>query len=255
MRNESEWVSALQAVHLLALKMGNDSKAKKAIVERLRDGAIDARAVWMAMAVDVGRPYVLRPISFEIEEGEKIPAISSRQMHEQARPITSMTRYGDGLAFMVNNADIFGGMLWKGATKPDMKRWDWAEGMFLVSYAAGTWKQPEIPQAISEKYPMRMFVLGTEFKRAHIEGIVGREASQEVAVKPETRGRKLSESFPDWVAAVVALHHEGELDGITETHLIRKVATYLAAKGIDHPTDTTVRATAKAVVKILNPPM
>ena len=255
MDDQGEWIGALEAAHLLAPHVGGDRAAKKALTERLRDGAIQSRAAWMAMAIDVGRPYVMTPICFELNEGEPVPTVTRHQLHQHFKPTISHTRYGDGLAFSVNKVGVIGQAFWSGASKLDVKRWDWSQGFFLVSYDPRTWKQDAIPEALSEKFPMRMFVLGAEFSRADIHRIIGSADVMLPPVKSESRGRKLSERFPDWIAAVVSLQSEGRLEGLTATKLMVVVADYLAESGKFCPADATVRSAAHAIVEALNPPL
>ncbi len=57
-----EWIEPIDAVHLLAPKLGGDAAAKLAIAERLRDGAIKCTCVWMSEGLDIGPITSLRPV-------------------------------------------------------------------------------------------------------------------------------------------------------------------------------------------------
>lgn len=151
--DNDHWIDPLDAVHILSSRVGGDAVAKKAILERLKDCAIETTAKWFAMAVDVGRPYVDPVVSFEYEVSETQPRLSSSQykelFFERAMPTVSTSRFGDGLAFMADRGDSVGGALWAAVNKSDFKRWDWKHGLFLASRPAGTWMDKKIPRTVS----------------------------------------------------------------------------------------------------------
>tara|TARA_A100001391_G_scaffold205351_1_gene205277 strand:- start:1958 stop:2893 length:936 start_codon:yes stop_codon:yes gene_type:complete len=255
--DSSFWVTPLQAVHLLSPQLGGDKAAKKAIIERLLDSAVETRAAWFAFGVDLGEPYVPAVYTYELEDGE-IPLVppSSREMAALSKPKVSATRFGSGFALSVEKVDIIGGVFWGAAKKKDIKRWNWREGLLLVTLPAGSWADEAVPHSMSQKFDMRMFVLGAEFKKADIEKIVSFPSSPVTTVNtgaaPEKRGRKLSDGWPDWVAEVVLMHHEGKLERLTATKLIATIDERLASAGKKAPGLTTVRTTANAVVAAIN---
>lgn len=66
MKNDrTEFISALDAVHLLSAHLGGDKLAKRAIIERLMDGAIRSTCWWWAHGIDYTRQLT---VSFDAEE-------------------------------------------------------------------------------------------------------------------------------------------------------------------------------------------
>lgn len=124
----TDWITSLEAVHLLSHTLGSDKRAKKAITERLMDGAVDATAWWLAEGLDVGHPYVPKPMVFE---GTKPLTLSPDDLHdlivETSKPKISQTRVGTNIARRVDSGNLFlGKNFWDTSTDEDRSQWDWA---------------------------------------------------------------------------------------------------------------------------------
>lgn len=246
MKNDrAEFISALDAVHLLSAHLGGDKLAKRAIIERLMDGAVRSTCWWLAHGIDYGRPYLSPPIVFEWEEGEARPDPSPNEMEalriKSTRPRISDAKYGDGLALTVTSSgspQIASGF-WSQVRKSDIRRWRWAEGFVIAT------------EKRSESMQLRTFALGVKFAKDDVLAIVGQSASQPGPEKV-SRGRKLTEIWPDWVAEVITLNCRGEIDGLTANALYERVADELALKGRSCPSKDTVYRTAQAIVARVN---
>ncbi len=256
-----EWIEPLEAVHLISPKLGGDRKAKKAIVDRLRDDAIRSTAWWLAIGADVGRPYAEPILVADIEDGDENPLWSAARINQirqaQTKPTASTTQVGDGMAVQVfdgvKNLLLLGRQFWKSARRQDLRRWDWADGFFLITRPAGDGPSGEVENGFGAKFPVRTFALGVRFCRADIERMLGEPANSAIPAQspPETRGAKQSQSWPNWVAALSVLVDDGQ-KFVSARALVRKVADRLDEDNLPHPSDNTVYAAAQAVFAALN---
>lgn len=261
-QSDLEWIEPLEAVHLLSSSLGGDRKAKKAIAERLRDGAIESVAWWMAIGADVGAlPYFEPAIVAQVDDGEEPPSWSASEIAEirrlKTRPKISFTEVGDGLAIETwagptRDSFLLGHDFWTSSRKEDVDRWNWTTGFFLMSSPAGEWVSSKVGKSFTEKFPMRQFVLGVKFRRTSIESILGATVATAPLVPPSqsVRGAKQSETWPQWVAALACLVHEGTTFR-SGNDIVEKVADLLAEEGLPHPTRNTVRAAAMATFAAL----
>lgn len=241
-----EFVEALEAVHLLSPMLGGDRAAKRAIVERLQDGAIRSSCWWLAEGIDYGHPYLSPAITVEWDEGDAPPAFDAQAYKklrmEVTRPKVSSSEYGDGLATHVSplgEAHLALGF-WTRVKKSDLRRWQWSEGFVLASEDRG------------HTFPIRSFALGVKFAKEDIMAILGSKLLAVPKDRQETRGRKRSDHWPTWIAEVIALHDDGDLMGLSATKLITEIEGRLLRKGKDYPSMETVRTTAAAIVDRIN---
>ena len=252
-KSKSDWIKAIDAVHLLSKSSGGDKRSKKLILERLKDGGISATAWWVAHAVDVGRPYNRFPELGEYDINEKIPVVTPAEteaiLMEKTKPVESNSRYGDHLAFSVSSENIIlGGAFWRCIDLNDRVNCNWSDGFFLTKYSASKKTNPKDPWAKFHKYPTRMFALGVHFHKPDVIKMLDLHANIISEKKPSNAGRKMSEKWPFWVAEVVLYHHENGLSGLTATKLIDVISERSSIKGFSIPSANTVRPT---VVKIL----
>lgn len=240
-----EWIEPLDAVHWLSTKLGSDAAAKSAIVERLRDGAIQCTDVWMSMGPDIGPVTDRRPNYPRCSDGGHQTCWVT-PVHRGKGPVKL------GGAFWAHSDD------WEA----DVKRWDWYGGVFVTSTNQHVLVSADgIPaQEIKSSERIRMVASGVRFSRADIEKIcptqgdslsvtVGLTAQKTPTSTPRRR-RPRSNWWPNWVAELSALIHE---DGIplnqTATGLIEAVKKRLE-KDPDAtvPSDDAVYDAANAVL-------
>lgn len=237
-----EFITALDAVHLLSVQLGGDRRAKRAIIDRLMDGAIRSTCWWFAHGIDYGRPYLSPPIVFEWSEGEARPDPSPHELEalriEGTRPKVSNKACGDGIAFTVSPAGSPRLELgfWSQVRKSDIRRWKWSEGFVIAT------------ERRSEAQ-LRSFALGVKFAKEDILAIIGTPPNLPQQAGKSSRGRKLTELWPDWVAEVISLNYCGEIGDQTANRLVEIVADRLAKKGLDCPSKDTVYPTAKAIIR------
>lgn len=250
----NEWVSTLEAVHLIAPRVGGDKAAKKAIVERLRDCSIQARAWWVAQAIDIGRPYVEPVLSVEWNDGEQPPEMTSSDWQQMRRskskPVISQTRVGDAQAFDVRENPMLGCAFWRDMKKADLRRWDWTSGFCLASYPAGTvFTQCEIENY--QRWPIRMFALGVEFSKSDIKKIAARVEVQPQQLPFSARGRPPSSRTANWVAELVLLHSEEGIELLTASGVCQQISERLARQGLQELSPSSAQPIAKRVIEAL----
>ncbi|WP_156420704.1 MULTISPECIES: hypothetical protein [unclassified Sphingopyxis] len=230
MAAQREMIGALQAVHLISPYVGGDRAAKRAIVERLVDCSIKADCWWCAIGIDVGRPYVEPQLVVEWDEEEPAPVITDDYWHklrvEKTRPVVSSTQYGDALAVSVSPPGMLGGAIWKDIKKSDLKRWDWYNGLIIVSYPAGASDMVKnAPQL-----PIRVFALGVRFAKEDILKIVTGSIEPQANKKSKKGGRKPSSLWPDWITELLICYHDTGFEGISANRLVEIIDTKLAEK-------------------------
>lgn len=228
----SQWISALDAARLVALRLGSEGAAKDAIGERLRDCALEASCSWYS-------------------EGADIDHVSSDY------PIQSDTLLGTGYAWTVSpqtNAvgkAKLGWRMWVQSHNwnKDVGRWRWREGLFITS------APPQVPHSLTDdsvplrsRVPIRFVASGVHFRKSQIIDLAG--FLTQAARSPA--GRKPADVWSDWTAEIVLMEHEGEIDlTITPDKLLAKVADRLAERGILGPDRAQTYPRAKAVVEVL----
>lgn len=96
-----------------------------------------------------------------------------------------------------------------------------------------------------------MFVIGGRFNRMDVLKIGAEPGSPQTLNLTQTRGRKLSQKWPDWVAEVVLLSEEEWIGDLSANGLIEKIATRLAEKGKEEPSGGTVAKASQAIITTL----
>lgn len=251
---KGEWISAVDAVHLLAPRLGSDRKAKKALVERLKDSAVHATAWWIATAYDVGTPYVPQPV--EMPDEPLSQADLQDLIVERSKPEISLKRCGPNKALTVDDGNVFiGGAFWNSATKEDQKQWDWSTGLFKCSYPnaeglAGVGGKLHLESSPLAR--MRMYALGVHFHRPHVLRII-EDSTSPIALPPEpsNRGRKRSPFWPRWIAEVISLHHEEGIGSMNAHQLVEVIEERMAQTGYPVPSKKTVYVTAMETLNLL----
>lgn len=254
---KGEWIPAVDAVHLLAPRLGSDRKAKKALVERLKDSAVDATAWWIATGYDVGTPYVPQPV--ELPDDQSKP-LAHADLHDlivaRSKPEISLKRCGPNKALTVDEGKVFiGGAFWNSATKEDQKQWDWSLGLFKCSYPSGEGLagiNGKPPSESSASVRIRMYALGVHFHRPHVLRIIEASTSP-IALTPEpsNRGRKRSPFWPRWIAEVISLHHEEGIGSMNAHQLVQVIEERMALTGYPVPSKKTVHETAMETLNLL----
>ncbi|MDC0886223.1 hypothetical protein OAS19_00315 [Altererythrobacter sp.] len=253
---KGEWISALEAVHLLSPKIGGDKKAKKALVERLLDSAIHCTAWWLAKGYDVGQPYIGQGVTLP----DDFASLSEAALHdltvEQSQPVISETKFGTNYALSVRAGNIFiGGQFWNLATKEDREQWSWANGLFKCSYpnveAIAGFGEPLGPN--SPKSRIRLYALGVHFHRPHVLGIVAKSAGEPARAdtKPSNAGRKPSELWANWVAEVIWLQDNEDIEKFSANKLKDRIEDIAAKKGVLIPAPSSVYPAAQRVLSLL----
>lgn len=141
------WVTALEAVHLLSPEIGGDKIAKERIAERLRDGALKSTMLWMAGGVDLGSLLPQRPsldLSPQDLAKRALPENFAYFKRERTIPELSETKFGAGFADFVtphtSKRASVGLAFWNFSNtetwERDQKRWNWSQGLFVVSQEA-----------------------------------------------------------------------------------------------------------------------
>lgn len=244
-----EWISALDAVHLISSDVGGDKKAKKLIAERLSDGAIRAKAWWSAQGLDIGKPYVEPIYTAEWKEGQPQPKIDHRKWLEwrmtATKPQVSDRNIGDGIALRVSDTPNLAHGFWRGATKEDRKRWDWATGFFLITIRSPTQHDKKL-----SSLPTRLFALGVSFERSDITRIVAQQENNS-AQKRTNKGRPPSPKWAPWVAELIALNEETNITTLNTTKLIEAIADRMSEKGINEMPISSAHAMATSIQKAL----
>lgn len=207
------WMAAIDAVHLIAPTVGGDEKAKKAIFERLIDGAIPARARWAAMGIDLGQPYVMSSLVLDGEDGSPSnPKDALQKLLEKTKPTVAQNRIGDGLAFSVNGSCKLPRGFWLHAKPRDLKRWDWANGFVIVKHDPGKWQSSECRIPNSDRFPMRSFAYGVEFEKAAVASILGERKTEALQSLHSKRGRPPSPKTAYWVAELILLFDDPNVE-------------------------------------------
>lgn len=156
-----EWMTALDAVHWLSPHVGGDAQAKRAIAERLKDGALECSCVWLAESLDVGELPTRRPtVSKEMKVGTAFRIAPPT-------PLPSEIRLG-GMMFSFSDN-------WE----RDLDRWKWDSGTIVTSNQHGAKLETvdEEGQARIVMAPARMVAFGVRFLREDIERIAGPAAA------------------------------------------------------------------------------
>jgi hypothetical protein len=253
---KGEWITALEAVHLLSPMIGGDKKAKKALVERLLDSAILTTAWWIATGYDVGPPYVAKLGELPDDHA----SLSTAQLHdlrvEQSKPTVSETLAGPNHALSLSAGNvIIGGQFWTLATKQDREQWDWSNGLFKYSYPAAytTEGATKLVDRHSLTARMRTYALGVHFHRPHVLDIVAERNGEpaKASSPPSNAGRKPSYLWANWVAEVISLQDDEAIENFTANQLKERIEKIASEKGVPIPVSSTVYPAARRVLRLL----
>lgn len=241
-----EWVSAIDAVHLIAPKIGSDRKAKKAIAERLRDGAVRAKCWWSAIGIDIGEPYVEPKLSIEWSEGDPDPRLDAKywqiRREKETQPEVSASRVGTGIALSVHQCSSLAQGFWRMADRSDMKTWNWSTGFFIVrSRDRKNQRGPRI----------RHFALGVTFAKPDILRIGDWSDEAPSAKEPPNKGRLRKPTWGYWAAELLLIHDDKGIENMSATALRDEIAGRLSEKGLPGQADSSAYDIASIVLEVL----
>jgi hypothetical protein len=237
-----EWIEPLEAVQMLAPKVGGDAAAKAAIAERLKDGIVECCTVWLALGPDIGAISSQRPKFPMRSEGVNSPPWIS----PIAKPGTPTML---GPAFWQFSDD------WG----YDHKRWNWAAGLFVVGETSrGPVVQLDgIPiRQLKSEGRTRMVASGVRFSKADIEKIAPPNPLQTttapIPLKEAGDNGSASKAWPLWVAEMVLFQHEVGIPGAMKvTDLMKAVEKRLVKDGHPLPSKSRAYEAASVILKTL----
>jgi hypothetical protein len=243
-----EWIDPLTAVHMLAPNFGGDAKAKLAIIERLKDHAIQCTMTWLCIQPDIGPLPRRRPQQSDAPQGP----------HE-AREVSKVERNPTGTRL--------GGALWHNIedVERDSARWSWNEGLFVASYpisrSVDTGERAAGVVQITERRE-RMVASGVRFNKHDIERMLPTKGSNDVAAADEKAvlddsekrqlksqpGPKRKTDWEDWIAEVVVHVWMNGIDlGQSQEEFHFEIADLLKEKRIDAPDFSRVARAISAI--------
>lgn len=261
------WVSALEAVHLLSPEVGGDKIAKERIADRLKDGALKANVLWMAGGVDLGsllRQRTSPELSLKEAALRALPENFDYYKRERTVPEISETKFGAGLADFVtphrSKRASLGRAFWSFADTEtwdrDQKRWNWSEGLFVVSQEP-IFKVAPQGTPLKYKFGRRLFVYGLELRRSEVLALIPRkspEASILPVTPPSVKRRAQKYDWEELMTELVAFaYHKPlrdqfdiyEMKGF-QTKLEKWLTERLEAKGLN-PGPSAIRNKAVAI--------
>ncbi|WP_310498327.1 hypothetical protein, partial [Sandarakinorhabdus sp.] len=230
-KQKIQWISACEAVGLLAPVVGGDAAAKAMMADRLRDGVLKASAGYFAEGFDFGsvEPVITDRARAFLEQCQQTDTADGVEIKpiDQNFPKISQSKMGSGYATSVFNPKlsrmILGNGIWRASAdwEKDLKRWDWGSGTFICSSPAvltATRLRSHSPGALL--YPRRTVVYAVEFDRSEIVSIVTSftpnksAAPSNDSLKLKKRRRRSARKH-DWEAVLLdllALAYVGRLD-------------------------------------------
>ena len=240
------WIDPIEAVHWLAHRIGVDARAKSAIAERLRDGAIECSIVWMSQGPNIGPVSNQRP---------RFPVLSSKpsgtswvtRIHRGVGPLKL------GGAFLRCSDD------WDA----DQKRWDWQNGLFLFSFhlTSSVWIDGEPTEELKSELRYRIVISGIRFSSDDVKRIVESETLNlaKVAGSTAKRGRSGPRRKKFNSGQVLLRLESGILSGEIsrlgdvldygmQTKLEREITLELTEDDGSEPSESTVRRHAKKLI-------
>lgn len=209
MVDDAEWLSAIEAVHLISPSIGGDKKAKEAIAARLHDGVIIPRALWTAEGANLGEPFVTRSLEFEDEREMGAVNNPDALTIRMTAPQETLNKAGSGYAYRVNlsekRAIRLGPAFWARSVnwKRDQKRWEWGKGLLMVTTEPLGDLHPN-PRIMEAQWGLRNVAYGVQFKRSDIIAIVNPASIAEAKIeKREPLRRRASKH--DWDPVLIDL--------------------------------------------------
>ena len=244
-RSEDKCVRLKDAIGLISSGVGGDKKAKSTIANRMRDGTLEASYLWIAEGADIGNPVQYRPIEYDPQDTEAVKfAHSDAAMWQMTVPNVSDTKFGSGLALFVTpcptGPTIIGGGFWHSGKvsnwKSDIKRWDWASGLVLVTRPAVILsKNPNVD--IIHKLPIRSFAYDVRVNRSQLLAICN--PASVVVKSSKSRSKSGRNRDPNgwgpWIAEAINLERNGPISPSISAHAfnlaIHERLQVLVAKG------------------------
>ena len=220
-RSEDQWVRLKDAIGLISSGVGGDKKAKTTIANRMRDGTLEANYLWVAEGADIGNPVRYRSFEYDPQDMEALKfARSDAAMWQMTVPTVSDTKVGSGLALFVTpcpkGPTIIGGGFWQSGSVPnwksDIKRWDWASGLVLVTRPPAILsKNPNVD--IIHKLPIRLFAYDVRVNKSQLVAICNTTSLVE---KPPARRSKAGRNrdpngWGPWIAEAINLERNGPI--------------------------------------------
>jgi len=172
------WIEPIFAVHFLAPHLGGDVSAKIAIAERIKDGALECSVLWLSEELDSVELPHRRP---KVEKNPLLPGTAffvSPPRPRARRPVL-------GGQFSVYSDD------WE----RDVKRWDWASGIFVVSrdrtaHICIRNADGEIVTVKDVRHPRtRMVAFRIQFNKSDVEKIINSPITSPAPRSEERKAR------------------------------------------------------------------
>jgi len=237
-RSPSDWISALDAVHMLSPALGGDVAAKSTLVSRLTDGVLPGRASTIIEEADIGK------LDFDdFEWGER----RSPYKHDEQIGRGYVRVAKDDSNALEVPADF---MQSSEGWVLDTSEISWPDGLFIARRPARL--RSMIAKNIVPGKLCRRAVGGLELRKMDVLQIIGGNGSMSQQAGPRPKkagGRPRVSSWDDWVAELVAMIHEdGVPPSTTAPALIGRVRERLADRGKPYPEDETVMRVTYAVI-------
>ena len=244
-RQEDQWVRLKDAIGLISSGVGGDKKAKTTIANRMRDGTLEASYLWFAEGADIGDPIRYQPIEYDPEDKEAVKfARSDAALWQMTAPSVSDTKVGSGLALFVTpcpkGPTIIGGGFWQSGSVPnwksDIKRWDWASGLVVVTRPPAILSKNTNVDII-HKLPIRLFAYDVRVNRSQLLAISNPISLVGKSLKSRSKaGRNRDPNgWGPWIAEAINLERNGPISPSISAHAfnlaIHERLQALVAKG------------------------
>lgn len=199
--DRKQWLSAAEAVHLLAPIFGGDEGAKATIISRIREGYLDGWAVWVLEEADIGA------IEFEAISGPSYKPI----IQYEGRRVGGYFHYSlPGYGMLPLDANF---MAAERDWQIDEGQTDWESGVFVAKKPAPQHSLRKLPKI--EGLMRRKVVAGLEFRLSDIENLAGKSLAPDAdaGVKKSKGGRPPDEvAWTSFWLAVIDLQKSGRLN-------------------------------------------
>ena len=239
-KSNEEWLTVLQAVHLIAPLFNGELAAKETIISRLQDGMLEGAADAMIHEADLDGFYF-----DDLEWGR-----DWTKSHRFQRDKPFVRRSTDDAKLVKVPARF---MARDEKWEIDIARISWAQGQFLARSPSDFelhWMPTDRMSFCS-----RRAVTGLRLRRADIEAMIKSSPVPAHTLATEDKnvgGRPRLEGWDAWIAElVVMVDTDGAGQFLTSGSIIRGVRARLAERQIVTLKDDTVRATAQAVARRL----
>lgn len=240
---EHEWLTALEAVTRLSATLGDSDRAKSVLLSRLQDGVLTGRADSICQEADLGK------ISLDdLEWGE----YRTSTPHEGQIDKSFLRPNREPYESEAVPKDFF---LRSDGWALDLDKCHWDHGLIVVTRPANI-RTADRKNEGSSLLRIRRLVFGLELARSDVESIVPSPQTKSVAlastIKEIGSQGNASQTWANWVAELVLMQHNGDIDAKTKAaDLVKKVGDQLAVKGISSPSRSRTHPVASAVIKAL----